>query len=308
MKRLEEFRLYYNHTLHPELMRMERRRIRLLRLLFFSGIVLLGLLIFTLYLNILAITLVLMLPVGFYIGYLGYRIRVFIQTFKPNIVNLILDFIGDTPNYGMIRYDEKKSIDKAVFKRSGIFSSPMQYYIGEDHFQGKIGEMDFEFSELRVREVSKVSNKLQEIFEGVFIHALFNEEVEGRMIVWPRKERQYLTRAIKDFTWGKGKNVDHEILNLNFREKFIVYATIDTHVVGILTEPMQEEILEFLGNSDRNFYLSFIDREIFCAISEHKDLLEPHLFQSNLSFDLIREFYIDISRKLGVVRNFDQNL
>lgn len=308
MKRLEEFRLYYNHTLHPELMRMERRRIRLLRLLFFSALVLLGLLIFALYLNILAITLVLMLPVGFYIGYLGYRIRVFIQTFKPNIVNLILDFIGDTPNYGMIRYDEKKYISKAVFKRSGIFSSPMQYYIGEDHFAGKIGEMDFEFSELRVREVSNVSNKLQEIFEGVFIHAQFNEDVEGRMIVWPRKERQYLTRAIKDFNWSKGENVESEILNINFREKFIVYATEDTHVVGILTEPMQDEILEFLGDSDRKFYLSFIDREIFCAISEHKDLLEPHLFQSNLSFDLIREFYIDISRKLGVVRNFDQNL
>ena len=289
-------------------MRMERRRIRLLRLLFFSAILLLALLTFALYLNILAITLVLMLPIGFYIGYLGYRIRVFIQTFKPNIVNLILDFIGDTPNYGMIRYDEKKFIKKSVFERSGIFSSPMEYYIGEDYFSGKIGEMDFEFSELRVREVSNVSNKLQEIFEGVFIHAQFNEQVEGRIIVWPRKERQYLTRAIKDFNWSKGKNVDTEILNAIFREKFIVYATEDTHVVGILTEPMQDDILRFLGDSDRKLYLSFIDREIFCAISEHKDLLEPHLFQSNLSFDLIREFYIDISRKLGVVRNFDQNL
>ena len=57
-----------------------------------------------------------------------------------------------------------------------------------------------------------------------------------------------------------------EILNENFREKFSVYATEDTHVVGILTEPMQEDILEFLGNSDRRMYLSFIDREIFCAI------------------------------------------
>lgn len=308
MKRLEEFRLYYNHTLHPELMRMERRRLRLLRLLFFSGIVLLALFIFALYLNLLVITLVILLPIGFYIGYLGYRIRVFIQTFKPNIVNLILEFIGDTPNYGLIKYDEKKKIDKSIFKRSAIFSSPMDYYIGEDHFEGQIGEMHFRFSELRVREVSQVSNKLQEIFEGVFLHAAFNEEVEGRIIVWPRAERQYLTRAIKDFTWARGQNVDYEILNENFREKFSVYATEDTHVVGILTEPMQEDILEFLGNSDRQMYLSFIDREIFCAISESKDLLEPHLFQSNLSFDLVREFYIDISRKLGVVRSFDQNL
>ncbi|MEZ5041639.1 MAG: DUF3137 domain-containing protein [Saprospiraceae bacterium] len=308
MKRLEEFRLYYNHTLHPELMRMERRRIRLLRLLFFSALVLFALVVFAIYLNILAITLVLMLPIGFYIGYLGYRIRLFIQTFKPNIVNLILDFIGDTPNYGMIKYDEKKKIDKETFKKSGIFSSPMDYYIGEDYFEGKIGEMNFKFSELRVREVSKVSNKLQEIFEGVFIYAQFNEQIEGRLIAWPRSERQYATRAVKHFTWNGGENVDDEILNDNFREKFSVYATEDTHVVGILTEPMQEELLTFLGNSDRKMYLSFMDREIFCAISESKDLLEPNLFQSNLSFDLIREFYIDISRKLSVVRNFDQNL
>jgi hypothetical protein len=302
-----EFRIFYNHTIYPELLRMESRRKRLLILLGLSATLLVVLLILDIYINIFLLTLLLSLPVGVYIFYLASRIRKFVLTFKPRIVNLILRFMNEQlVNYRELNYDSKKFIDKERFLNSGIFSTKAEFYKGEDYITGKIGEMDFELCELDVREVSPVSNKLQIIFKGVFLHAVFNEETEGKIILWPRSKRQYLTRAIKDFTWHDGQNVDHEILNESFREKFTVYATEDTHVVSILSDPMQEAIVHFIEKNKKDVYISFINKEIYAGITSDKDILEPRIFRSNLSFSLVKEFYNDIEMALRIVQDFDQ--
>lgn len=306
MKELEEFRIYYNHTIHPELMRMERQRLRLLRLLLFSGVLLSGAVVIQFFLHLLVLTLMLSVPVGFYILYLLYRVQQFTRTFKPQVVNLLLKFIDDHPNYGHMQYDAKKFIEFDRFSRSRIFKTQGQYYVGEDFISGMVGEMPFEMCELSVREISVASNKLETIFEGVFLHAIFNEETEGQIIVWPRRLRKYLTRSIKAFTWQGGENVDEEILNEAFRSKFLVYATEDTHVIGILSEPMQDAILNYVERTGKDIYLSFHDKEIFAGVTSDKDLLEPYVFRSNLSFDLVREFYEDITLILRVVQVFDQ--
>ena len=50
----------------------------------------------------------------------------------------------------------------------------------------------------------------------------------------------------------KLKNVEEEILNAAFREQFVVYATEDTHVVGILSEPMQAAILDYIEKTGKD--------------------------------------------------------
>ena len=306
---MEEFRIFYNHTIHPELLRMERGRIRLLRLLFFSTLFMIGVIFFEFYLNILALTLLLAIPLGAYISYLLYRIQRFRLTFKPNVVSLILDFIDDGMNFDPahpLKYDPKKLIEKEQFQKSKIFATKAPYYTGEDFISGRIGEMDFEMSELHVKELSPVANRLDEVFRGVFMHATFPEDARGRVIIWPRRLRQYHTKAIKDFTWNKGQNQDEEVNNPKFRELFLTYATEDTHVEGILSEPMQEAIVKYCAATGKDLFMSFIDKEIYAAVSEDKDILEPYLFRSNLSFELVRQFFEDINLLLRIAEDFDQ--
>ncbi|MCB0628340.1 MAG: DUF3137 domain-containing protein [Saprospiraceae bacterium] len=306
VKRLEEFRLYYNHTIHPELVRQERARVRILRLIGFSFFILLCLLAIELYIGILVITLFLSIPIVVYIGYLIVRVRQFIQTFKPSVVRLILDFMSQMPNYSDLEYSPDKSISKKQFLSSGLFATKADYFLGEDHIQGQVSLMEFEMSELLVRQVAPVGNRLDTTFEGVFLLATFSEETQGVIRVWPRHQRQYHTRAIKEFTWEGGKNVDEEILNAGFREQFVVYATEDTHVVGILSEPMQAAILDYTIKTGKDIYIAFENRKIYAGITEPRDLLEPSIFYTNLRFDLIREFYEDIYLILRVVMYFDQ--
>ncbi|MCA9406835.1 MAG: DUF3137 domain-containing protein, partial [Candidatus Omnitrophica bacterium] len=56
----------------------------------------------------------------------------------------------------------------------------------------------------------------------------------------------------------------------------------------------------------KDMFMSFINREIYAAVSEDKDILEPHFFRSNLSFDLVRSFFEDINLLLRIAEDFDQ--
>lgn len=311
MERLEEFRLFYNQTIYPELLRMERRRLRLIGLLFVSFLLIGGLVALQFYLNLLLTTLLLLIPIVAYSSYLIYQIQEFRRTFKPNVVELLLDFIDNGINFDTnhpLSYYPEEGITKDQFLESGLFVTTAPYYASEDTIKGRIGELEFELSELNVKELSPIRNDLEEVFKGVFLHATFKAEVEGRMIVLPREKRQFTTRAIKEFVFRKGKNKDEEILNPTFREIFMTYATDDMHVAGILTEPLQEALVQIYQETRRMLYFSFIDKDFYIAIAEPKDLLEPFIFWSNLSYDLIKEFMEDINLILRLVQEFDQKI
>ncbi len=307
MKQLDEFRIYYNHTIHPELLRMERRRIRLLRLLFFSALFVAALIVLGLIIDILVITLFMLVPIGFYMTYLIYRIRRFVLTFKPRVIRLILDFIDDSINYGVLKYEAKRMLPKDLFQASKIFSTDAPFYRGEDFIEGRIGSLDFQLCELEVKEMSPVRNRLNYVFKGVFLHATFPAPLRGEVIVWPKKYKQYLTRSIKGFTMDGGYDVSMEILNEDFLDEFLVYATMDTHVVRLLTEDMQQAILAYREKIEKEIYISILNNEIFVAITEPKDILEPHIFTSNLSFELIREFFEEIQVILSILEDFDRS-
>ncbi|MCP3932709.1 MAG: DUF3137 domain-containing protein [Bacteroidetes bacterium] len=307
MKRLEEFRIYYNHTIHPELIRLERRRKQLLVLLSASAILLLGVFIFELLLNVLVITLFLMIPISLYITYLLYRIRRFRITFKPQIVNLVLDFIDDSLNFGTLHYDPKKFIPKQKFLSSRIFVTAAPLYLGEDYIGGKIGEIEFELCELNVREYSPVRTRLNYVFKGVFLHATFHLPLKGIILMWPKEFRQYLTRSIKAFTLEGAREVTDQLSNSEFRNSFLTYAKGENIVQGILSDDMQHAIVNYREQSQKKIYLSFIDKEVFIGVTEPKNILEPYLFRSNVSFELVREFFEDIQLLISVIEDIDRN-
>ncbi|MEZ4983713.1 MAG: DUF3137 domain-containing protein [Saprospiraceae bacterium] len=305
--RLDIFRRYYNTHIFPELQRTERMRKRLLVLIFLSLTIIAIVLTIAAWLGIAMLSLFLILPITFYVFYLGYQVQKFRQAFKPRIVGLILDFMNEQLNFADLTYDAKAQIPKLLFQQSGIFLTRADYYEGEDFIKGMVGEMPFGMSELVVRELSPMTNKLQDVFTGVFLHAIFSEEnTKGKMVVWPRKRKQYLVRSIKEFNFQGGENADHEINNPDFEDLFIVYATPDTHVEGILSEPMQEALVHYVKSTGKEIYMSFIDRHIFAALSEERDLLEPSIFSANIHFELIKEFYFDIMVILKIVEHFDR--
>jgi hypothetical protein len=310
MQNLTDLRQYYNHTIHPELKRMERRRHRLLTTLALSFLGILLTVFFQFYIGILTLTLVLIIPIVLYLTYVFNEWESFRATFKPRVISLLLDFIDNDVTYNVpLKYIENASISPSVFRASRLFNSAAPDFVGEDYIKGEMGELDFEMSELAVKEFSPVRNRLDDVFRGVFLHARFRREVQsekGEILILPRSQRQNLSRTIKAFTVNGGRQFEHQLLP-KFTESFIVYATYHANTRGFLSENMQESILKYREKEGNEVYLSFIQNAIYVAVSQQKDLLEPAIWQSNMSFDLIREFYEDITLLLSIVLDIDAN-
>ncbi len=307
-KRLQEFRRFYNSTLYPELKRMEYQRRRLLYLLGGSVVLLAVAAIITFALEVAFIPLLLSLPAGVYVIYLFDRVRRFPRLFKPRVMQLILEFLNDTPNYEQLEYRLDLTIPRERFVQSLLFKTKAPYYEAEDFIQGIVGELRFEMCEMDVKEISPATNRLDDIFTGIFIYGVMGEaDTEGELAVYPRHIKNQLTKSIKNYINRQGAvPATVELQNEEFADRFIVYAKKNFKVHALLTEPMQDALLDYVDRTGRDIYVSFRGPHVYAAISEPRDLLEPALFDSNLSFDLVRDFYQDIELVLKLIQVFDQ--
>lgn len=305
--RIDEFRLFYNSSIRPELLRMERQRKRMLWRGIGSVLFLFLLLLVFLLIEAGFIVMLLALPVLFYMGTLYYKIQDFRHAFKEAVVNLIIAFMQQETNVEGLSYEAERAVGQDRFIRSNLFQGGRVQYAGEDYIKGIVGEMAFEMSELYVKEISRASNRLNTVFAGVFIHSLFNEPTQGHLVVWPRKKGRFMRSSIRAFLAQGGMDANMEIQNAAFKEHFTVYARSGTVVHNILTEPMQEALIDFVKTTGHELLFSVYDQDVFAAIEHDRDLLEPYIFKSNLSFALVREFYADMSLMLSIIRFFDQN-
>jgi len=54
-------------------------------------------------------------------GWLSYQYQQYRQKFKPHVVGLILDFLDEDPNIGLLHYDARRAIDEHTFRGSRLF-------------------------------------------------------------------------------------------------------------------------------------------------------------------------------------------
>ncbi len=306
---LQDFRLFYNQSIHPELLHLEFRRRRLIRLLMLSGLLVVGVFVLQIYIQIFVITLLLLIPVGCWTAYVLYRVRVFYQEFKPRIVGLLMDFMDNDVNIQFDGYDPTGFIAPEDFLGSRIFTVASDY-AGEDMIRGQVRETPFQVCELRVKEFSDARSRLDYVFRGVFLIADFQRwDMYGQLLVLPDAYRKYLSRSERAFHRDSGRRVREHLLP-EFETFFDTYATPDARVQNVLTEDMQRAILQFRlryqeFNSQKEIYFSIIGDKIYLALTQDRDLLEPSLFGSNVSFETVREFYEDLKLLLDVVLEVD---
>jgi len=301
MQDLNEFRLFYNRTLYPELVRQERIRKRLIVLFVLSLLVLAvsGWAVY--YLKMPVLALLIWIPFTAYSSFLGWRIRKFIAGFKPKVVQLILDFIVHP-----MTYSHKAYLPKERFLQSRFFMTEAPHYKGEDFIAGQIGSLHFEMCELDVRDQSKVSsNAMMPVFRGIFFIAKTEHSFNGEIVILPKSERPYLTRAIKDLI-----RREHQALKVKypgFNDKFLSYINPYANEEIIIPKDFYERLFNFSNKINKKVYMSFVEGYIYIAVWEPKDILEPHIFRSNTSFKLVNEFYTDLYNIVSLMEEFESS-
>ena len=280
-----------------------------MRLLAVSGLMLLGVIALQVYLSIFVVTLALLIPVGLWMTYLGFKVQVFFREFKPRLVTLLLDFIDNDVNFTFDGYEPKGFIPADKFRESRIFTRTDDYF-GEDLIRGQVRETPFEACELRVKEFSDVRNRLDLVFSGIFLIADYQRwDMHGGVLALPDAYRKYLSRSERAFHLEGGRRVAAGILP-EFETIFDTYATPDVRVKDIISEEFQRAILRFRQhfqavNREKEIYFSIIGDKIYLALRQDRDLLEPSLFTNNTSFEVVQEFYEDLRLLLELVMEVD---
>ncbi len=286
--------------MHSKLLVFEKQRKQVLFLLFL-GMVILG--IATAYvvsLDIFALSVFMFIPWVILLRIYQYIAQNFRAKFKPLVVSSLLNFIDPR-----LKYYHNEYISKDTFLRSKIF--PMtkpDIYKGEDYIMGEIGEIYFEMCELEVHHTSIVKGKLEQWFKGIFFHANFNTKFEGRIVMIPREEWQRFIPVMKEFTKYGGFELTNTG-NAAFDEEFLVYLDKDVHYKEILTPELLDTINGYHENSGKQVLASFYNSHLYLAIQEPYELLEGHLFHTNMDFDMIENYYQELSLFTKIVEDFD---
>lgn len=301
----EQFRIFYNQTIHPELVRLDRKRRGLILRMALSFFLMVGLTAMVYKIGIFVVALLTTIPFAVHISIMYGRARNFVATFKPQVVKLILDFIDDNPLFGELAYQPKQKVALKKFMMSGIFGARPTIYEGEDFIEGRVGDVEFELSELNVQELSKVRAKLRTVFRGIFLRAKFFHPPSGRLLIVPRALMPDLSEAVRHFVGNGGQSMDVFIRHQKFTDEYAVFASKDTKVRELLPRHLLDYIL-YHSEHYGYIYLSLNNENCFIGITNEKDILEPKIWQSNVSFELVEEFYDDIYVALHIVQELDK--
>jgi hypothetical protein len=305
MKAYHDFRLFYNQSIHPELMHVEERRQALVSKIYQMMALMVFVVVFGWFLGIFLVNLLIMIGVGLGLSHLATEVRLFYQSFKPRVVNALLDYFDNGVNYSNLNYNAAGSIPREVFLASGLYVCSAEEYEAEDYISGKIREMPFELCELRVADISPVRSGMETVFKGVFIVANYlRPEMRGALFILPDVHRKFHAQSTRAADRSGARRLDNQLLP-EFESIFDTYATASIRPTQVLTEAFQRSLIEFYRQTGRNIALSIVNSQLYIALHQDEDLLEPSLWKSNTSFEQMNQYQKDLQQVFAVILAMD---
>ena len=212
----------------------------------------------------------------------GYEFSKTKKEFKNNFLKKIFsELIPD------IQYYPKKGLPKDITYSSELLKRADRYH-SEDYLEGKIDDIDFISSDIKLEEkrVRHTKNGTQTYyvtyFMGRVIQFDFHKELVGSLQVLetgsPRSRRRF-------------KKIELE--SIDFNKKFKTYAENDHTAFFILTPDIMEAIFALERRHPGNIGFAFLDEKLYMAINNNKNTFELQLFKK-LTQASIDEFKQDL--------------
>jgi hypothetical protein len=292
MKSIEELKELYESQLKPSLQSLESQRKKLMfkHIFYIVGIALSFLLGFLLngrsqiifFASVAGVITFIVLLVMLKKNKNLYR-----NEFKLKVVKEIVHLIDPDWNY-----QPDGRISESSYRASELFPSQYDRYKGDDLVTGIIEKTDFRFSELHTEYETESTDsegdkktEWHTIFKGIFGHADFNKEIQGKTIVVPDSAERLFGRFGNKLQKMSGRGKLIKLENTEFEKKFAVYGSDQIESRYVMTPAMMEAMLNIRNNFSKNAYFSFIGSRVYFAMGFNKDLFEPRIFKSGVRFE-----------------------
>ncbi|MDY0079144.1 MAG: DUF3137 domain-containing protein [Ignavibacteriaceae bacterium] len=231
----------------------------------------------------------------------------FVKKFKNGVVKKIVLFTDPKLNYL-----PDKVIPKSEFMDSKIpLGNPDSKYLGGDFVSGKRGDVEFRFSQInaKARSQSSKSNDEVNVFQGIMFICRFNKPFTKEHFVLPDVAAAALGvtgESLQKLNPCRPPLVRLE--NIEFEKEFAVYSQDEIECRYILSLSFMERIIALRKKSSLPFSMSFVNSNLYLAVSYDRDVFRPPVFFSQINFDRILEMYEDILFYTGIVDDLNLNL
>ena len=291
MKSTEELRGLYENQLKPALQSLEKKRKNLLLkyaiyILGIPAVLAVSYLFIDNYPVIFYLGLVLIIFFIYKLVRMGREKAEYRDKFKFEVVNEIVSMIN--PEW---RYEPYNSIQENDYIKSDLFPTSYDRYRGDDKVEGMIEKTDFQFSELHTEYKTRTTDsngttkeKWVTIFKGIFIHADFNKEIQGKTLVLPDTAEKLFGRFGRKLQAMSKRGELVKMEDVEFEKLFVVYGSNQIESRYVLTPAMMRTMVDIKKRYKKDVYFSFVGSRVYVAISFSKDLFEPRLFRSGVRF------------------------
>lgn len=301
MKTTDEFRTFYSNVLAPTITPLEKIRsenaIKLKRI-FYSALFCLPLIVpGFIFMHPLIFIMALMpslILFGMAYQKLNEMNKKLRYPFKYKVLLKSIDFLFD--NY---EYIANQRIAKSVLVKSLLFPRNITGVKGEDFMKFRIGDAIIMFCETKVFGPRK---KL--LFAGIFISSSFNKYFKSNTLVLPNRKSAFLHRIIRQL-FNKMQRVNLE--NPEFEKQFNVVSGDQIEARYILTPSLMERILAYRAKTNKKLSISFIDKRLYCAVPNFKNLFEVHFFKP-IDFDCISNSLEPVILYTDIIEDLNLNL
>lgn len=230
--------------------------------------------------------------------------------FKEKVIKQIIKLIDSS-----LSYDPNEKLSLEQFKKSGIYTSRVDRYRGDDYVYGKIGSTQVEFSEIHAEYKTEYRDSKgrrrvnwHTIFKGLLFSVDFNKHFNVKTYVLTdtaEKMFGFLGKKLQSMNSSRDDLVYLE--NPDFEKQFVVYSSDQIEARYILSPSLMERILDFKNQTKKNIQFSFIESKLFAVVPYRKDLFEPKLFGDIVEFNNIQEYYDDLVLVLDLVETLNLN-
>jgi len=215
----------------------------------------------------------------------------FKQTFLKELFASLIPGIEYMPGSGLS--------SQTVYE--GEFLKKADRFHSEDYLQGKIDDVDFISSDVRLEErrVRHTKNGTQVYYVPYFVGRIFrfdfHKELVGRLQVLesgsPKSRRRF-------------KKVELE--SIDFNKKFRVFSEEELTAFYILTPDIMEAIFALEKRHPGNISFSFSDQQLYIGINNNKNTFELKLFKQ-LSEEEVEIFKHDLLVIKDVIQSLKLN-
>jgi len=219
-----------------------------------------------------------------------------------------------------VTYKHADHISMELFRKSGFFNEQKgQYLTGQDHFSGETSGMTFELSWLKNQSRTKKSYNQRkrkssseyhetDIFSGIFMLAKLPGPVASPIYIFPTfnelgKVMKGLASRLNIITKPDAPEI--KIGNSEFEKKFTVFSENSNEAKKIVTSQVAAHLVECKDDKPNlQFFVAYIDDNVFVAIDQVHRLFEPKISKSLLEPSAVRHIFKDLLRFLNILRVF----